>query len=1004
MIRILSFLLFFIFTLNATDKVVLQLKWLHQFQFAGYYAALEQGFYADAGLDVEIRERDLSKDNIKQVLDGEADYGVADSILILRKAKGDPVVIVAPIFQHSPQAILTLKSSGIDSPYKLQNQRLIFYRKDSDGLGVLAMLQSLNVLPQINRSKSKNDHQKLLKHYADAYTCYVTNEPFYLKEMGIDYNIINPAHYGIDFYGDMLFTSTTEAQQHPDRVKKFNEATLKGWEYALRHKNEIIALIHQKYAPKKSIAHLQFEAEALDALIRSDNTKLGTMDSGRLQYILELYSDMGLIDTPNVTQEFLFEPFQPQVDLTSEEKTWLHANPHITFTTPIDLPPFIMTNKQGDISGILAEYYYKISTILGHPITLKASQENTFHDDAKKEGSYGLAAVIDLPQHHKKYLMTQPVIRSHFEYFTRRSDAERYKSLSDLRHCKVSVLEHHRSMIEHLKQIEGIELTYAQSATEQLNQLQYGYVDVIAGYPNYHYLISQQMLSNVVGAFSSQEGFDLCIGVNPQYPHLHSILNKALATMTPQYRQSVIDAWLHKTVVQTAKLTQNEEAYLQKKQRLKMCIDPNWMPFEKNEHGTHVGMSADYFALFERAIGTPIEIVPTSSWSESLQKGKARACDLFSLVMPTKERREYLDFTVPYLKIPLVIATRDDALFIPDIANVVDKKIGIVKGYAYGEILRKRYPDMKLIEVENLDEGLNQVKRKTLFGMVDTLETVGYSIQKDYVGELKIAGKFDDQWELGIGTRNDEPLLHSIFNKAIATISPQTHREIMNKWVSINYEQGINYTLLAQWAGGVALFFSVILFLGYRINRRLKHEIKRRIEVEKQLEELSITDSLTQVHNRRHFDAVVPEAINRAKRNNEYLLLAIIDIDFFKHYNDHYGHKAGDQALIEVAKHIANFCKRANDYIFRIGGEEFALLIKGMPPEQAHQRLIHLLHSIEALHILHERSQVSPYVTLSIGATCKRADAIKSFEQLYQLSDDLLYQAKAKGRNQVVFE
>lgn len=91
------------------EKITLQLKWFHQFQFAGFYAAKEKGFYKDVGLDVEIKQRDLKFNNIEQVINGEAQYGVADSILLLYRAKGEPVVLVSPVFQHSPSILYTTK-------------------------------------------------------------------------------------------------------------------------------------------------------------------------------------------------------------------------------------------------------------------------------------------------------------------------------------------------------------------------------------------------------------------------------------------------------------------------------------------------------------------------------------------------------------------------------------------------------------------------------------------------------------------------------------------------------------------------------------------------------------------------------------------------------------------------------------------------------------------------------------------------------------------------------
>ncbi|MCX6075343.1 MAG: ABC transporter substrate-binding protein [Campylobacterales bacterium] len=289
------FVLLLFSSLFGEEKVILQLKWLHQFQFAGYYAALEKGYYKDVGLDVEIRERDLNKNNIKQIIDGEAEYGIADSVLFLHKAKQEPVVIVAAIFQHSPNVLVTLKSSGIDSPYKLQNKDVTFYKKDVDGFGILAMLKSLHVEPNISRIKEETNYRYLANKKTDAYVAYLSNEPFYFKEMGEDINIINPANYGFDLYGDMLFTSVKEATENPQRVEKFKEATLKGWKYAFEHKEEIIEFIKKKYATDKSIEHLRYEADALEQLTQQKSIPLGTIDKGRVEFTLAVYEKYGLI-------------------------------------------------------------------------------------------------------------------------------------------------------------------------------------------------------------------------------------------------------------------------------------------------------------------------------------------------------------------------------------------------------------------------------------------------------------------------------------------------------------------------------------------------------------------------------------------------------------------------------------------------------------------------------------------------------------------------------------
>lgn len=253
--------------LAASEKVKLQLKWKHQFQFAGYYMAKELGYYEAEGLDVTIVERDLHQNNIYQVLNGDAQYGIADAVLMLYMARGENIVIVAPIFQHSPNVLLSLKEKNITSPYDLNDKKMLFYPKDSDGFGILAMFHTLGVSPKILRPKSDKDMLALLNQDIEVTSGYISNEPFYYKERGVELNIIYPGNYGLDLYGDTLFTSLKEAQEHPERVERFKRATIKGWEYAFTHKEESAKLIHEKYATNKSYKHLIYEVEAIEELI-----------------------------------------------------------------------------------------------------------------------------------------------------------------------------------------------------------------------------------------------------------------------------------------------------------------------------------------------------------------------------------------------------------------------------------------------------------------------------------------------------------------------------------------------------------------------------------------------------------------------------------------------------------------------------------------------------------------------------------------------------------------
>ena len=289
-------------------------------------------------------------------------------------------------------------------------------------------------------------------------------------------------------------------------------------------------------------------------------------------------------------------------------------------------------------------------------------------------------------------------------------------------------------------------------------------------------------------------------------------------------------------------LTPEEQQYLAGKKRITMCVDPDWMPLEKIENGHHIGMTAEYMALFADRIGKPIVLVPTRNWTESIAYAKARKCDIFSLAMPTPEREVYMNFTRPYLDIPLVMAAKNETPFVDDVSAITEKKIGIVRGYAFNELLRKRYPKMQIVDVDSVTDGLTRVVEGKIFGFIGTLATVGYTIQKEFVGELKVSGKFDERWKLGIGARNDEPLLAAIFDKAIASVDTVTQQKILNNWIAVRFEQSRDYRLLWRIAPFVLAGLFFLLFRTYTLgkyNRKLEQQNR---EIHRQAEQLRQTE------------------------------------------------------------------------------------------------------------------------------------------------------------------
>lgn len=304
--------LFLVATVSkANETVTLQLKWKHQFQFAGYYAAINQEYYLEEGLDVLLIEGKPGGNEVEEVLSGIADYGVGMSDILLSKFKGKPVVLLANIFQHSPVTLLTLQKFAITSPQDLfkKNIRMTPGAKSAE-LQAMFLDEGL-ALSDLNISPPTWNLEDLISGEVDAIAAYVSSQPYVLKKRSIPYTLISPITYGIDFYGDNLFTSEREIAEHPDRAEAFRRASLKGWQYALENPEEIIELILSEYPVSNEHIDKEFllnEAAEYQDLILPQFVKIGHTNPGRWKHIADTYVRLGMAENDYSFDGFFFQP------------------------------------------------------------------------------------------------------------------------------------------------------------------------------------------------------------------------------------------------------------------------------------------------------------------------------------------------------------------------------------------------------------------------------------------------------------------------------------------------------------------------------------------------------------------------------------------------------------------------------------------------------------------------------------------------------------------------
>ncbi len=294
-------------TTTTKQRINLQLKWKHAFQFAGYYAALEKGFYQQAGLDVQILEHNGIQAPVDVLMEGDADFAITGSDVLVSRTQGKPVVALAAIFQHSPYALIVLESSKITRFEDLKGKKIMLNNGYQDAI-LNASFKRAGIEKQYTQVENSFNLNDLITGKVDAFSAYVTDQGFRLKERGYDYKYLLPTQFGVDFYGDVLTTSEAMIKERPDIVEAFREASIKGWEYALNHHEEIIKLILEKYNTQElTHRHLDYEANAMREFIQPLLVNIGYMHYERWNHIKNIFIETGIIQPDSSIKGLIYQ-------------------------------------------------------------------------------------------------------------------------------------------------------------------------------------------------------------------------------------------------------------------------------------------------------------------------------------------------------------------------------------------------------------------------------------------------------------------------------------------------------------------------------------------------------------------------------------------------------------------------------------------------------------------------------------------------------------------------
>ncbi len=948
---VLGCILFFDFfhTAYALEKVALQLKWHHQFQFAGYYAAQSKGFYRDENLDVTIIEGSDKISALNQVLSGKVQYGIGDADILQSRTSGKPVVAIASIFQHSPYVLLSLNEQKINSPYDLIGKRIML-SNDQGATQFKAMMLKAGIgLDKVTLLRHSWNLQDLIHGKVDVVSAYATAEPIKLEAMGYHPTILSNQKYGVDFYGDILFTSENEISGNQERVDAFLRATKKGWAYAFDHPEEMAELIATMHGvADRGITYdiLLKEAATMKPYVLSDVVEFGHMSAVRWESIAKSLFELKMIPENYNLAGFVYSP-NPLRHLFIR---WISITAIVVFILIALVSIWNLQIRRSVKSRTLAlqqeiqrrEHAENLLKIAGSAAHLGGWMLDI--ESGKVTWSDEVAAIHGMPVGYS------PDIKEGVSLFVPEHQPKIAAAISeciekgtpyDLELEKISA-QGKRIWVRTIGQA-------VRDANGKIVRLQGAFQDITARKRLEAFKDGQAGILERIAVNSTLEDVMLAAVklVESQFPAcmcsimlisrdgLH--LSKGAAIRLPNdYIRSLDGAEItsqsgscgtaafHKTRVNVTNIE----------------TDPLWANYKANamQYGLRACWSTPVFSSDYRVIGV-FAVYHQESHN------------------PTDDEIELVDACSHILGIAIERHHAQEHLKL--LESGISRLNDIVM---ITEVVANDPAEHRIIFVNEAFEKITGYTRDEVVGSSPEILYGSHGQQEETLAKISAS------------LRDGKPVHTEVIH---------TRKSGEEIWLELDLVSMSNDGMInTNWVA-------------------VMRDVTQRKQNEMKIQQLAFFDAMTGLPNRQLLIDRLKQRLTTSLRNPHSGAVLFIDLDNFKSLNDTYGHDVGDLLLAEVAQRILK-CVRDSDTVGRLGGDEFVVIINELDENlkdaavQAGIVCEKILSSFKKPFLLNSYTH---HTTPSIGVTLFNHDSPTSIDELLRRADLAMYKAKDSGRN-----
>ncbi len=531
---------------SSLEKVSIQFNWKYQFEVAGFIAAKEKGFYENVGLDVELKEYNPEVDILFDVLNNKVTYGISNSNIVLENKKIASIVLLATYLQKSPLVFIT--KPDIKTPSQFLGKTIMGNKDELKNSSLALFLSHFNI--NFSNTKFIPHNFKIddfINGKVEIMSAFRSNQLYELDKRKIDYNIIDPADYGFVMSAVNLYTSKEEAFKNKDRTQKFIEATNRGWEYALKNKEEIIDILIKKYGVNKSKEALLYETDVVNQVMMRDFYPIGKVSPELTQRLVKQLSYSGMIEPNQKINHIFFENIVDKIpsdfSLTKSEKEYLNSKHSLKMC----IDPFwypIEFMKDGKISGITSDlkryFEEKIQINIDVVPTNNWNESLDFIKDKKCDIISSISPSYDRMSYlnFTKPILTLPIV------VTTQKDKPFLRDISLLKNEKIAILKGHfiaeyiKDYFPYLKIVEVASMNEGLYLVEQGEV--YGYIDNALVLSS---TIQKEFSNSLKIGFRFDILDELSIGTRNDEPILNDIFSRLVDDLDETKKQEFLNNW-----------------------------------------------------------------------------------------------------------------------------------------------------------------------------------------------------------------------------------------------------------------------------------------------------------------------------------------------------------------------------------------------------------------------------------------------------------------------------